>query len=270
MFNQEKPEVAAAQKVMLEILCEIHRICVENNIKYWLFAGTLLGAVRHKGFIPWDDDCDVGMLREDYERFLQIAPQKLPDSMLLQSPGCSKDYRLLFSKIRKKGTLLIETGETGKEDYDHGVFVDIFPFDCYSSNMLLKFIHWTYVFRDKRKKYAKGSLKRVLVTFYVNVLMALPVSIAVAVRNYCVKHREHFVSSQNPKYISTRLGCDPGIPGVCINDCLPVKLGHSIFEGYDFYIPHDENICLRRNFGNNFMELPPEGQRKVHSKYIEV
>lgn len=64
MYNEDK-NVAAAQKVKLEILVEIHRICVENNITYWLEAGTLLGAIRHKGFIPWDDDCDISMPRKD-------------------------------------------------------------------------------------------------------------------------------------------------------------------------------------------------------------
>lgn len=210
------------------------------------------------------------MLRGDYEKFLRIASQELPDFMLLQVPGCSKDYRLLFSKIRKKGTLLLETGETGKEDYNHGVFVDIFPFDCYASNAFLKFIHWTYVFRDKRKKYAKGSLKRFLVTFYVNVLMAISVGIAVAIRKYCVKHREHFVSINNPKYIATSLGCDPGTPGVYTEDCLPVKLAQGIFEGFDFYIPQHPEKCLSQEYGNNFMELPPVGMRKIHSRYIEV
>ena len=130
MFSEDK-NVAAAQKVMLEILVEIHRICVENNITYWLEAGTLLGAIRHKGFIPWDDDCDISMPRKDYERFLQIAQEKLPETMFLQTKETDKEYPLPWAKIRKNGTLLIETGETGEEKYHHGIFVDIFPYDYY-------------------------------------------------------------------------------------------------------------------------------------------
>ena len=128
MFNEDKT-VAAAQKVMLEILVEIHRICVENNITYWLEAGTLLGAIRHKGFIPGDDDCDISMPRKDYERFLQIAQEKLPETMFLQTKETDKEYPLPWAKIRKNGTLLIETGETGEEKYHHGIFVDIIPYD---------------------------------------------------------------------------------------------------------------------------------------------
>lgn len=93
MFSEDK-NVAAAQKVMLKILVEIHRICVENDITYWLEAGTLLGAIRHKGFIPWDDDCDVSMPRKDYERFLQIAQEKLPETMFLQTKETDKEYPL--------------------------------------------------------------------------------------------------------------------------------------------------------------------------------
>ena len=93
IFSEDK-NVAAAQKVMLEILVEIHRICVENDITYWLEAGTLLGAIRHKGFIPWDDDCDVSMPRKDYERFLQIAQEKLPETMFLQTKETDKEYPL--------------------------------------------------------------------------------------------------------------------------------------------------------------------------------
>lgn len=98
MFNEDKT-IAAAQKVMLEILQEIHKICVENNLTYWLEAGTLLGAVRHKGFIPWDDDSDVSMPRADYEKFLKIAQKKLPEDMFLQTQDTDKEYPLPWAKM---------------------------------------------------------------------------------------------------------------------------------------------------------------------------
>ena len=94
MFNEDKT-VAGAQKVMLDILSEIHRICVENHLTYWLEAGTLLGAIRHKGFIPWDDDCDVSMPRKDYEKFLEIAQSQLPETMFLQTKETDRSIRSL-------------------------------------------------------------------------------------------------------------------------------------------------------------------------------
>lgn len=125
MFNEDK-NIAAAQKVMLDILIEVHKICVKHNITYWLEAGTLLGAVRHKGFIPWDDDIDISMPREDYEKFLEIAQRELPSDLFLQTNKTDPEYSREITKVRKLNTLLIETGETGNENYCHGIFIDIF------------------------------------------------------------------------------------------------------------------------------------------------
>lgn len=112
----------------LIIAREIKRICDENNIKYFIIAGTLLGAVRHKGFIPWDDDMDIGMLREDYERFIHLAEKKLGEDFFLQTTDTDASYGLNFAKVLLKGTKLVEqsAGNLAK----NGIFVDVFPFDA--------------------------------------------------------------------------------------------------------------------------------------------
>lgn len=112
----------------LIIAREIKRICDENNIKYFIIAGTLLGAVRHKGFIPWDDDMDIGMLREDYERFIHLAEKKLGADFFLQTTDTDASYGLNFAKVLLKGTKLVEqsAGNLAK----NGIFVDVFPFDA--------------------------------------------------------------------------------------------------------------------------------------------
>ena len=115
------------QLTQLEIAKEIRRVCDENHISYFLCDGTLLGAVRHGGFIPWDDDMDLGMLRADYERFCQIAPEKLGKEYCLQTWYTDPDYALPFAKIRKRGTLFVEA--KSKRLQENGFFVDIFPFD---------------------------------------------------------------------------------------------------------------------------------------------
>lgn len=116
------------QLVELEIANEIKRVCVENNIKYFLESGTLLGAVRHGGFIPWDDDMDIGMMRDEYEKFLKIAPEKLSSEFILQTWKNEKDYSLTFAKVRKLDTIFLEY-EFKDSSMHNGIWVDIFPYD---------------------------------------------------------------------------------------------------------------------------------------------
>lgn len=118
----------AHQTVLLELLTEFDRICCANDIGYVLFAGSALGAVRHQGFIPWDDDLDVAMLRADYERFLQIAPQYLGEKYYLQGEF-SPHWPMFFSKLRKNGTACMERFIPRDEAMHQGIYMDIFPVD---------------------------------------------------------------------------------------------------------------------------------------------
>lgn len=115
------------QLVQLEMAKEVKRVCRENGINYFLDSGTLLGAVRHKGFIPWDDDLDLGMLREDYEKFCRIAPSKLSSRYYLQTWDNDSTFALPYAKLRKKGTIYQE--KKSENQQSSGFFIDIFPFD---------------------------------------------------------------------------------------------------------------------------------------------
>ena len=101
-----------AQLEMLNILTVIDSICDKHGIQYWLFAGTLLGAVRHKGFSPWDDDCDIGMMREDFEKFESVLHQELPSHLFFQTQETDPGYTKKFIKIRSNRIKLIETEES--------------------------------------------------------------------------------------------------------------------------------------------------------------
>lgn len=116
------------KKILLELLREIDRICRKHDIPYVLFCGTALGAVRHKGFIPWDDDLDVSMLRPDYERFLQVAPAELQDAYYLQAEF-SEHWPMNFSKLRKNNTTYLEKYHPKDPHHHQGIYVDIFPCD---------------------------------------------------------------------------------------------------------------------------------------------
>ncbi|MBO4484443.1 MAG: LicD family protein [Lachnospiraceae bacterium] len=126
----EKEELIRAQKVMLGILCDVDELCKKNNIQYFLDGGTMLGAVRHQGFIPWDDDLDIGMLREHYERFLSIASKELPDVYFVQEWKDDSEYGFWFAKVRLKGTVFRE--KNGLKNAKHNeFFIDVFPYDNY-------------------------------------------------------------------------------------------------------------------------------------------
>jgi len=112
----------------LDMLRLLDKLCKENNLKYFAEFGTLLGAVRHKGFIPWDDDIDVVMMRDDYNKLLEIAPDYFSYPYFFQNVYTNPQVIWSFSKIRDDRTSLVEFPHLGKE-FHQGIFLDIFPFD---------------------------------------------------------------------------------------------------------------------------------------------
>lgn len=137
----------------LEILIEFDRVCNQLGINYTLSSGTLLGAVRHAGFIPWDDDIDVAMLREDYEKFINNAQSLMPDHFFIQTYETDRNYPLNFGKIRDTSTILVEYS-TKSLDMQNGLYMDIFPID----------------------KVAKNSFKRKLNNWLLTIILAIKFS----------------------------------------------------------------------------------------------
>lgn len=116
------------QLLQLDMLVEFDRVCKINNIKYQIWGGTLLGAIRHQGFIPWDDDSDIIMLREEYEKFKKVANQLNPDICFFQNHQTDSEYRWGYGKLRRTGTKYIRTGQEHIK-CKTGVFTDILPLD---------------------------------------------------------------------------------------------------------------------------------------------
>ena len=131
-------QLRAHQKMMYQMLQEVDSICRKNKIRYMLFAGSALGAVRHQGFIPWDDDLDIVMLREDYERFLFAAENELdPETYYLQKEF-SEHWPMFFSKLRRNGTACIERQILKDPELHQGIYIDIFPCDNLSDNPVVR------------------------------------------------------------------------------------------------------------------------------------
>ena len=139
-------ELGQAKLVMLKLLRVFDDICRKNNLKYWLDGGTLIGAIRHNGFIPWDDDIDVAMLSDDYEKFIEIAQQELPDDVFLQTRKTDKKYPLYITKLRDKYSTY-EEQNVARLNCHKGIFIDIFPMDYirypFMQRNLKLFLHGT-------------------------------------------------------------------------------------------------------------------------------
>lgn len=127
--------------LLFKLLCEFDRICQKHEIKYFLGGGTLLGAVRHKGFIPWDDDVDVMMLRPDYEKFLSVVEDELDESMFFQSNQTDPQYHSVFTKIRLNGTSFVTSFSYQFHEMHQGIFIDIFVHDKTANNPKLQKLH---------------------------------------------------------------------------------------------------------------------------------
>lgn len=123
-------DTKACWKAMLDMLAEVDRICRKHDIKYFLIAGSLLGAIRHKGFIPWDDDVDVALFREDYDKLEKILPAELPANMFMQTSATDPGYDTPHMKIRLAGTAAIqEWAIKNRCRYHMGIFIDLFALD---------------------------------------------------------------------------------------------------------------------------------------------
>lgn len=128
-------EFRRLQFVELSLIKEVDRVCRANGIHYAIFAGTQLGAVRNKGFIPWDDDADIAMLREDYEKFKSVRDQLNPDICFFQDHETDPAYLWEFGKVRRKGTYHMRSGQEHIK-CQNGVYIDIFPLDDVPSSLV--------------------------------------------------------------------------------------------------------------------------------------
>ncbi len=164
------------QQTLLVILEEFDRVCKLLNIPYVLFAGTMLGAIRHQGFIPWDDDLDVMMLREDYERFLREADGVLDREKFFLQKEFSEHWPMFFSKLRLNGTTCLEKFHPRDPKMHQGIYIDIFPCDNAAETRLgqkLQFFMSKIVIAKSldRRGYATNSAKK---KFFIRCCRLLP------------------------------------------------------------------------------------------------
>lgn len=272
MNNKEKwvqCSLREAQMIMLDILQEVSRICDENNIEYFLAEGTLLGAIRHKGFIPWDDDLDIGMTRENYNKFLKVAPKSIKEGFFVQTVDSDKEYKLYHIplKVRKNGTLLEEFGEEN-EKYHRGIYIDIFPFDKIPQSRFKYFIQKKFLGSLVKGKFKNlgdnSSLKWKLRNIIYYILKPLSYGSLDGMIHKTLKWNEN--SKANCYNYGPELLWDKEFKE---QDFFPLR--KIIFEGKEFWAPNNADAVLTKVYGD-YMTLPPKEDRLWHAKgiYIDV
>jgi lipopolysaccharide cholinephosphotransferase len=257
-FNGEGTMLRKVQLRLLDILVEIDKICRKHDIKYWIDFGTLLGAVRHRGFIPWDDDIDVTMPTEDYHHFLEIAPKELPDHLFLQTKETDPTYRLLINKVRDKNSLYITKHEDFSRDYNKGLYIDIFEAVSYPdvNPKLQKFImHWyqktCHFFSVKQSVTLKNHL-----AFIVFPFIKLGLNIIWGILNLGQKKKVGYAKQFN-------------VYGNSYPKSIVYPLKDISFEGKSFLGPSDPDKYLTSIYGD-YMTLPKKEDQHTHIIYVDL
>lgn len=244
------------QSVILDIISDIDVLCVENHIEYYLLGGSAIGAIRHQGFIPWDDDLDIVMTTENYNKFITVCQSKLDkDKYYFQEGG--KDWPLLYSKIRLKGTHIREYEKLASNSEQDGIFVDIFKMDNVSNNRLVAF--WQYVCAKillcntlLRRSYHSASLIKKILMF-----LAFPLNINCVYR-YFLLQVEKF-NNADTNYYGFFYGRTRFKSSIFKKEYFgkPYRVK---FENLFLPVPEKYHEYLTQTFGD-YMQLPPECDR---------
>ena len=259
-YNPEGSPKREVQHRLMEVLVEFDRICRAEGLTYFLDYGTLLGAYRHGGFIPWDDDVDVSMPSADYRRFQQVAPQQLGSRFFLQTEHTDKAAHMGkgLMKLRLNGTLSINRASDFHVTYHRGLSIDIFE-SVATPAVSRGFFHWmnrsigkSFGFFAYPKPLTFGNMIRFFVFPVEYVLLKGVWALAGVIHK---KDREAGTMERN----------DTRVPSLTA-DLYPV--GELEFEGHAFCVPRHVEARLTSIYGQSFMSLPPEKSRKMHAVFM--
>lgn len=244
-------------RVEQEILDVFHEICTKHNLRYSLGYGTLIGAVRHGGFIPWDDDIDVMMPRDDYEKLLSLWDSVAPKEFLLQSYYSTPDYTNNFSKIVKNHTTFLQDEWARDKKFHKGFFIDIFPADrlapgCVSRKLQFAACAINLLYS---KNFTSGSGG--LIGFMEHILLKFPRRLRekwkFSTENYIKRWTSH--TDCNWFFPCTIRACKTHYPPILFDNLKTIS-----FENKHYCCFADPDAALRVQYGD-YMQLPPEEDR---------
>lgn len=259
-------ELNVLQDYVYSIFVEFDRICRKHNIKYTMEGGTLMGAVKYQGFVPWDDDIDVVMIREEYEKFLEVAPKELDLKFFLQSYNNVPEFPLNYAKLCLNGTEIYDYDYTHLKNMHHGIFMDIFPIDNVVPEKLHKHCSEVGLFTGARKTKLKTIKPRGIRKLIYGALALLPMRTLInLVDKTCKKY-----NNKNTGYIYEV--CNSNRSFKPLKSEMYSSLTELRFRDKEFMAVSNYDDFLKSRFGENYMnELPSEEKRKPsHNQNIRV
>ena len=256
----EEEQRKRVQELELEILAEIDRICVKHNIKYSLGYGTLIGVVRHQGFIPWDDDIDIAMTRKNYERFKKAAKRELNERFFYQTNATDPEYYHLFDKVRMNDTVFKETF-LAKYNIHHGVYVDIVPIDNIPDSKIMFYIQYGlfHFFRTGlMAKYldTKARTGKKKIIFSILRVLYFPFPVRMLYKNAIIVARKY----ENKPGKRVAFLMSPYHLRDVVDSSVYKKYIRMPFEGKNYMVVSDYDYLLKHVYGD-YMKLPPVEKR---------
>ena len=259
------------KRIEMDIMREIDRICKENDITYFLVGGSLLGAVRHQGFIPWDDDIDIGMFREDYNKFRKVCPGALAEHLSYQSYKEEPTSHYIFDKIRLKDTYFNTKFSNRFNNIENGLFVDVLVYDKTSNSLRGQKFHIKMIKIFRRiinvrwvNKARKGIHYRASKLF-LPLMRKIPYNFY----HYCFESAlQMFSRKKNSRYIIDGVGQNlekGAFPIEWFEDLIDLP-----YEDMTFKAPREYDAYLKKWYGERYMELLPLSSRNSGHKLLKL
>lgn len=253
-------DIDEIKKIQLSILDYVHDFCIKNNIRYSLSGGTLIGAVRHKGYIPWDDDIDIMMPRPDYEKFCKTFNSNKNSSYKVLNSYNDEDFFQPFSKVVDVNTLLVESYDRPIKNL--GVNIDVFPIDGLPNNSSDREKYWKKIFKKRnfatviytRNNKKEHGLKKLIRVILFCLFRPFPANIFAKKLHKLGKNN----AFENSNIIANSIfgyGKKEEMPGNLFSSFVDVE-----FENKKFKAVKNYDVYLSNLFGD-YMQLPPENER---------
>lgn len=261
---EEIKTIQEMQEIQLGIMKQIHFFCEERRIRYFLAFGTLIGAVRHNGFIPWDDDIDIMMMREDYDRFLKEFDEWASDKNLYLASPLSKQhyYPHQYSKVCDGRTVLNE--KMTRIDPKLGVYIDVFVMDNMPNNVVMRRI-FHFKSRVMRRLIAaadtnlENDVYKRHYNIFKQILIRLLCSFPIEKSYSLLEKLSRSYSGKKSEYVTNT---ESGSGAIYLKKWFDGRKLHD-FEGEKFYIPENYDEILKTVYGN-YMKLPPKEEQEPH------